>query len=95
MVIGGIVHGIGMSASLGIPGIMINHDSRSSTTDGFLAQKINIGTSVDDVINMIKDISDNKIKEYSQNLNIHKEHVKQKYIEIIKSRMIENNSLTE
>lgn len=40
---------------------------------------------------MIKDISDNKIKEYSQNLNIHKEHVKQKYIEIIKSNM----SLTE
>lgn len=95
LVIGGRVHGIGMSASLGIPGIMINHDSRSSTTDGFLAQKINIGTSVDDVINMIKDISHNKIKEYSQNLNIHKEHVKQKYIEIIKSSMIENNSLME
>ena len=31
LVIGGRVHGIGMAASSGIPGIMINHDKRSDT----------------------------------------------------------------
>ena len=54
LVIGGRVHGIGMSASLGIPGIMIKHDSRSSTTDGFLATSINIGTSVNDIVEIIR-----------------------------------------
>lgn len=40
MVIGARVHAIGICASMGIPGIMIAHDARSSTVEGFQAQVI-------------------------------------------------------
>ena len=36
LVIGSRVHGLGISASLGIPGVMISHDIRSETVKGFL-----------------------------------------------------------
>lgn len=77
LVIGGRVHGIGMSASLGIPGIMIKHDSRSSTTDGFLATSINIGTSVNDIVEIIE----------AKKLNEHKKETMSKYLEILKERL--------
>ena len=86
LVIGGRVHGIGMSASLGIPGIMIKHDSRSSTTDGFLATSINIGTSVNDIVEIIEAKSKN-IENESKKLNEHKKETMSKYLEILKERL--------
>ena len=88
LVIGGRVHGIGMSASLGIPGIMIKHDSRSSTTDGFLATSINIGTSVNDIVEIIEAKSKN-IENESKKLNEHKKETMSKYLEILKERLHE------
>jgi hypothetical protein len=37
LVVGGRVHGIGVAASLGVPGVALSHDARGSTCAGFLA----------------------------------------------------------
>lgn len=86
LVIGGRVHGIGMSASLGIPGIMIKHDSRSSTTDGFLASSISFGTDINDVIDLI-DIKIKKIEDESKKLIEHKEKTMNKYFDKFKQTL--------
>ena len=86
LVIGGRVHGIGMSASLGIPGIMIKHDSRSSTTDGFLASSISFGTDINDVIDLI-DIKIKKIEDESKKLIEHKEKIMNKYFDKFKQTL--------
>ena len=78
LVVGGRVHGIGMSASLGIPGIMIKHDSRSSTTDGFLAPSFQVDTSVNLVTEQIEKMSDG-ITELSEKLIAHKKNVLEQY----------------
>ena len=85
--IGGRVHGIGMCASLGITGIMIKHDSRSSTTDGFLAHSIKIGTTIEEVQDLIYNISNN-VKDYSQKLIDHKEITMNQYIDILQDRLM-------
>ena len=72
--------------NLGIPGIMIKHDSRSSTTDGFLATSINIGTSVNDIVEIIEAKSKN-IENESKKLNEHKKETMSKYLEILKERL--------
>lgn len=78
LVVGGRVHGIGMSSSLGIPGIMIQHDSRSSTTDGFLAESVPRGTAVDVVLEKIEE-QIAQIEQRSQRLIEHKQTVMEEY----------------
>ena len=85
IVVGGRVHGIGMSASLGIPGIMIKHDSRSSTTDGFLAETVCIGTDRNEVIKMIEKTKSN-IECYSNRLITHKQVVMEQYIQLLQAK---------
>lgn len=78
LVVGGRVHGIGISGSLGIPGIMIQHDSRSSTTDGFLAEKVSCGTPADEVLDKIEQQIAG-IEAQSQKLIDHKQSVMEAY----------------
>lgn len=47
LVIGHRVHGIGMSASLGIPGIFIAHDKRADTVRGFLGTFVDVDTTLE------------------------------------------------
>ena len=84
LVLGGRVHGIGMAASLGIPGIMIKHDKRSSTTDGFLAETLPVGTGTNEVFEMIQKVVIN-VEDYSRRLIKHKEEVMKQYIELIRN----------
>lgn len=84
LVVGGRVHGIGMSASLGIPGIMIKHDSRSSTTDGFLAESITVGTAPSEVQNLVE-VLISRVEEQSNRLIEHKKSVMAQYIELFKA----------
>ncbi len=86
LVVGGRVHGIGISASLGIPGIMIKHDERSSTTDGFLAKSIQVGTDYQEVKALIQDMSA-YIGRYSENLLEHKENVMQMYVNLLRDKL--------
>jgi len=82
LVIGHRVHGIGMSASMAIPGIMISHDQRSQTVKGFKSSIINIGTSLDEVKKLIDDKITN-ISHESNRLVEHKKYYKHKYTELL------------
>lgn len=70
LVIGTRVHGIGIAASMGIPGIMIAHDMRTDTVRGFLADIIEVGAPISEVL----DIIDKKIKNISGKSKIIMEH---------------------
>lgn len=85
LVIGGRVHGIGISASLGIPGIMIKHDSRSSTTDGFCAESISINTEVQKVVELVEKYQSN-IETYSKRLVAHKQAVMDQYVQLLQEK---------
>lgn len=84
LVIGGRVHGIGMCASLGIPGIMIKHDTRSDTTDGFLADYVQIGMSYESVDNIIQANIQN-ISNQSLKLIEHKANVMNQYVRLLRN----------
>jgi len=82
LVIGHRVHGIGISASMGIPGIMISHDKRSETTKGFQAEQVSIGTEYD----AFKEIFLNTVKNINfknEQLIKHKSNTLKNYLELI------------
>jgi polysaccharide pyruvyl transferase WcaK-like protein len=54
LVIGPRVHGIGLAASLGIPGISILHDARGDTCRGFGADVILVGSDMDTFFSLLK-----------------------------------------
>tara|TARA_R110001583_G_scaffold168295_1_gene321154 strand:- start:337 stop:1401 length:1065 start_codon:yes stop_codon:yes gene_type:complete len=85
-VIGYRVHGIGISASQGIPGMMIAHDPRASTVKGFLAQIVETGTPVDQVIEMVKK-QITEVESCSRLLLEHKEKTEQKYIKLLQESL--------
>lgn len=81
LVIGYRVHGIGMCASLGIPGIMISHDGRSKTVKGFLADEIFIDMTFLEIRKIVENVILN-IESKSQKLLEHKEKTKNDYLEL-------------
>ncbi|MFT6914265.1 MAG: hypothetical protein ACJAWL_000553 [Motiliproteus sp.] len=85
-VIGYRVHGIGISASQGIPGMMIAHDPRSSTVKGFLAEIVDSGTPVDQVIEVVKQ-QIIEVESCSRLLLEHKENTEQKYIKLLQESL--------
>ena len=83
LVVGGRVHGIGLAASLGIPGIMLMHDERSSTARGFKAECISYRQSgVEEVLQCISACCQ-QIAERSQGLIRHKKKTKKQYMKLI------------
>jgi len=83
LVIGPRVHGIGISASMGIPGILIVHDLRGETGKGFLAEIVKVGEGIGSVIEKIKDMEIN-CTDFSKKLIMHKEKNKNLYIQFLK-----------
>lgn len=84
LVIGYRVHGIGISASMGIPGIMISHDERSTTVKGFLADMVNVGTEYDELHTLIRDTIEN-IEQKSRAIQAHKEETRDTYLSLFKN----------
>jgi len=84
LVIGPRVHGIGISASMGIPGILISHDQRGDTGKGFLANIIDIDTPIEDIIEIINVTSAN-IEKINSNLLEYKKVSKENYIHLLTS----------
>jgi polysaccharide pyruvyl transferase WcaK-like protein len=82
LVIGPRVHGIGMSASMGIPGILISHDMRGDTGKGFMAKIIGNDIPYNMLSNIVYEIVEN-IGNYNRKLIDHKHLVKQKYIGLL------------
>ncbi len=54
LVIGPRVHGIGLAASLGIPGICIMHDARGDTCRGFGADVLLVGSDIDSFFSLLR-----------------------------------------
>lgn len=87
-VIGPRVHGIGISASLGIPGIALTHDTRGSTCAGFLAPQIGIGDEMAGALESIHQALQ-QASVQSSALASHKEATLASYKEIV-ARALEN-----
>ena len=83
LVVGPRVHGIGMAASLGIPGILIAHDIRGNTGQGFLSdivqvENINIDMFMELLLYKVK-----KIKQQNENLIAYKHIKKKEYLDLL------------
>jgi hypothetical protein len=89
LVIGPRVHGIGMSASMGIPGILIAHDMRADTGKGFMAKIISDDEPYLNIHDIIEGIAKN-IKSCNKELISHKNLIRQKYIRILKNINLDN-----
>ncbi|OIN09548.1 polysaccharide pyruvyl transferase family protein [Oceanisphaera psychrotolerans] len=86
LVIGYRVHGIGISASMGIPGIMFAHDERAVTVKGFGAELVSVGTDYQELKTLIK----NTIKEIegkSTKLQDHKKSTMKKYLSLFNEKI--------
>ena len=83
LVIGTRVHGVGIAASLGIPGIMVAHDVRAQTVKGFLGEIINSETSIEETLKLVE-IKINNINKDSKEVIEHKMQVEKKYVKKIK-----------
>ncbi|MFP4472561.1 MAG: polysaccharide pyruvyl transferase family protein [Candidatus Omnitrophota bacterium] len=84
MVVGPRVHGIAMAASLGIPGISIQHDVRAHTCEGFLAEKINIADGVESAVQKFVDrAAHSDPATMSTELLNRKDEVYRKYLKLL------------
>lgn len=88
IVIGARVHGIGISASLGIPGLHLGHDGRAGTVEGFRARNIDI-EEWGDTKRLIAAIDALITTAPQQNavLRDHKYHTMKTYCELLRSAL--------
>ncbi|TGP52316.1 polysaccharide pyruvyl transferase family protein, partial [bacterium M00.F.Ca.ET.229.01.1.1] len=86
LVVGPRVHGVGVAASLGVPGIAISHDSRGSTTKGFLAEVLSVGTPEPEAFAKIADMIAN-IASRSANLRKHKRLTIDRYKTLVRDAL--------
>jgi hypothetical protein len=83
------VHGVGISASLGTPGILIGHDKRSETVEGFGADIITDNTNSNQLKSLI-DKKSEEIEEQSRNILTLKKTAFKKYQSLL-SPLFNNN----
>jgi len=86
LVIGYRVHGIGISASMGIPGIMISHDPRAATVKGFKSEMVDVGTPYSQVRETIHDNMQN-IEGKSRALHAHKSKTREDYLKLLEANL--------
>ena len=79
------VHGAGIAASLRVPSLVIKHSARTSTADGFLADYID--PNMDTPAAVIDRIRGLDISKRSGNLITHKAETREKYLELLSSRL--------
>lgn len=85
IVVGHRVHGIGLAASLGIPGILIAHDMRGVAGNGFLADIIDSGFKIEEVSAALMEKIRN-IESYNRQLITYKHETLQKFIGLLLDR---------
>jgi hypothetical protein len=74
------VHAVGICASLGIPGILIAHDGRASTANGFLAEIIS--DRADTALETLDSVLDS-LSSRSSAIREHKADTLRKYLKLI------------
>lgn len=92
LVIGHRVHGVGIAASMSIPGIMIAHDLRSETVNGFAASKINVGTDLQELKALINS-KINNIEEENKKLLKHKNDYKDVFLNLLAGTSIKKGAI--
>jgi polysaccharide pyruvyl transferase WcaK-like protein len=88
LVVGARVHGIGMAASLGIPGLHLGHDGRAGTVEGFMADNIHTDQWAD--VARIKAVIDEAIASAPQKnevLRQHKHETFTRYCSLLQTRL--------
>jgi hypothetical protein len=76
------VHGAGLCASLGVPGYIFSHSTRSDTGKGFLSEVIDVNNeTVDGVLNRIETFD---VSARSAQLIKHKEIYKARFVELLR-----------
>jgi hypothetical protein len=86
LVIGYRVHGIGISASMGIPGIMISHDPRAATVKGFKSEMVDVGTPYSQLRESIHDAMQD-IESKSRALQAHKAKTRAEYLKLLEANL--------
>jgi polysaccharide pyruvyl transferase WcaK-like protein len=86
LMVGYRVHGIGMCASQGTPGIMIAHDPRASTVKGFLADMVDLSISTEEFMSVVNAAIDN-VEQRSLDLIAHRKATEVKYLELLKEAL--------
>lgn len=89
LVVGCRIHGLGMSASLGIPGIAFAHDARAETVRGFLADMVKINEPYKNLRDLIIKNIEN-IESRNEVLVEHKNRTKEKYMHLIDKALSDN-----
>lgn len=84
LVISPRVHGCGIAASLGIPGLALAHDQRADTCKGFLSDFIFPSTEKSLVLDMIGETCKN-IQQKNKALIEHKKNTWQEYISLMQN----------
>jgi hypothetical protein len=84
-VIGCRIHGIGICASMGIPGIAVAHDHRRGTLDGFLAELITNETDLETFFRLF-DKSVLSASDKNKELLLHKQETIKKYVDLIQEK---------
>lgn len=88
LVVGARVHGIGMAASLGVPGVHLGHDGRAGTVEGFLAA--NFDTQHWGETARIREVLDEAIAnapERNLALRRHKQETFERYRSLLQMRL--------
>ena len=82
LVIGHRVHGVGIAASQGVPGMCIAHDKRGGTARGFQAEMVSVGQPIDEVVALFKRMCA-EVGERSARVIAHKRAVAAQYQQVL------------
>ena len=85
LVIGHRVHGLGLAASLAVPGILIQHDQRGDTARGFQAKVFSLQTPGEAILDEISALHD-RLEDESRLLLEHKRKTWRDYVSLVKQR---------
>jgi len=84
LVIGPRIHGIGLAASQGIPGILVGHDGRARTAAGFKAQIVSIEESPHAAVEVVNRCMSG-IQAASEMLAAHKKETERRYLSLLRA----------
>ncbi|WP_374674241.1 polysaccharide pyruvyl transferase family protein [Ideonella sp.] len=85
-VVGHRIHGVGMSASQGIPGVCVAHDKRGETARGFLAEMVTPEAGVDAALQAFDRVVA-EVAERGQRLMVHKREVEATYVAALREAL--------
>lgn len=88
LVAGARVHGIGLAASLGIPGIYFGHDDRRGTVEGFKSPDIDLRRSggVDRAMALFETSIESITARHAELIQ-HKQYSKNRYLDLIRDHL--------